>query len=222
MLFQSTPSLRKVTFLLCTRMLLSRFQSTPSLRKVTEQDLRPRIPDQFQSTPSLRKVTDEDGEIGRLDNISIHTFLAEGDYNAAGLYQNQYLFQSTPSLRKVTLLFDDCLSLLQFQSTPSVRKVTQSQLGGIVVTPISIHTFLAEGDITDIKQSISNIISIHTFLAEGDFVDFLVAIKLSISIHTFLAEGDGSFVCHRLSCFVFQSTPSLRKVTTVNIAGMHF
>ena len=188
--FQSTPSLRKVTFLLCTRMLLSRFQSTPSLRKVTEQDLRPRIPDQFQSTPSLRKVTDEDGEIGRLDNISIHTFLAEGDYNAAGLYQNQYLFQSTPSLRKVTLLFDDCLSLLQFQSTPSLRKVTllfddclsllqfqstpslrkvtQSQLGGIVVTPISIHTFLAEGDITDIKQSISNIISIHTFLAEGD------------------------------------------------------
>ena len=146
MLFQSTPSLRKVTFLLCTRMLLSRFQSTPSLRKVTEQDLRPRIPDQFQSTPSLRKVTTIVCFLTIVKSISIHTFLTEGDYNAAGLYQNQYLFQSTPSLRKVTLLFDDCLSLLQFQSTPSLRKVTDEdgEIGRL--DNISIHTFLAEGD----------------------------------------------------------------------------
>ena len=38
------------------------------------------------------------------------------------------------------------------------------------VMPISIHTFLAEGDIKIKEWAIGTDISIHTFLAEGDQV----------------------------------------------------
>ena len=79
MLFQSTPSLRKVTFLLCTRMLLSRFQSTPSLRKVT-------VPSTMQPKCTVISIhtflAEGDGAGPPPQNprpISIHTFLAEGD-----------------------------------------------------------------------------------------------------------------------------------------------
>ena len=81
---------------------------------------------EFQSTPSLRKATEQ-----FYHGLVYHTF------------------QSTPSLRKATFgmkrYFDDDT----FQSTPSLRKATVvvviSQLFGY----ISIHTFLAEGDIVD-------------------------------------------------------------------------
>ena len=38
------------------------------------------------------------------------------------------------------------------------------------VMPISIHTFLAEGDIKIKEWAIGTDISIHTFLAEGDLL----------------------------------------------------
>ena len=56
---------------------------------------------------------------------------------------------------------------------------------------ISIHTFLAEGDIESGIYSIApTVISIHTFLAEGDLYAMSFAYIEYISIHTFLAEGD--------------------------------
>ena len=61
---------------------------------------------------------------------------------------------------------------------------------------ISIHTFLAEGDVMAAanRQAPTNI-SIHTFLAEGDVLQFFwLHCYCQISIHTFLAEGDGA-VC---------------------------
>ena len=36
-------------------------------------------------------------------------------------------------------------------------------------------------------------ISIHTFLAEGDLIVPVTNIAMDISIHTFLAEGDAMF-----------------------------
>ena len=146
----------------------------------------------FQSTPSLRKVTVNLPGVSGQDDISIHTFLAEGD-NISVLKRfrpidfNPHLpcgrwpfsaspnlikvrFQSTPSLRKVTHINRGCKALLDnfnphlpcgrwlqfryifhnlilFQSTPSLRKVTLIKRYDIGLKTISIHTFLAEGDI---------------------------------------------------------------------------
>ena len=78
-IFQSTPSLRKATIPAYDRYSKVTFQSTPSLRKATgynEQKIRFGV---FQSTPSLRKATGHRINYGSGDHISIHTFLAEGD-----------------------------------------------------------------------------------------------------------------------------------------------
>ena len=56
--------------------------------------------------------------------ISIHTFLAEGDW------KEQYI----PSVNYT------------FQSTPSSQKVTRKKIVVTSTQEISIHTFLTEGD----------------------------------------------------------------------------
>ena len=58
----------------------------------------------------------------------------------------------------------------EFQSTPSSRKVTEYIPEVTVANVISIHTFLAEGDIKIKEWAIGTDISIHTFLAEGDLL----------------------------------------------------
>ena len=58
-------------------------------------------------------------------------------------------------------------------------------------------------------------ISIHIFLAEGDVSNNSIYVVLSISIHTFLAEGDNKLAVARYTLAVFQSTPSLQKVTWI-------
>ena len=101
--------------------------------------------------------------------ISIHTFLAEGDYSVSFSqsrfrYFNPHLpcgrrpasqagrpivpiFQSTPSLRKATPSSISLSNLSVFQSTPSLRKATRRPGTIKNSSCISIHTFLAEGDI---------------------------------------------------------------------------
>ena len=79
--------------------------------------------------------------------ISIHTFLAEGDDTTRDRIQMLEPFQSTPSSRKVTCFnFSDFIATVKFQSTPSSRKVTVQYVLGNGLKLISIHTFLAEGD----------------------------------------------------------------------------
>ena len=149
--------------------------------------------------------------------ISIHTFLAEGDCKFAGgiwtrWYFNPHLpcgrwqhkrfkkispdwFQSTPSLRKVTFMQwnTDTLSRL-FQSTPSLRKVTCSTwLLRKYCSWISIHTFLAEGDLS-VQVPIWLKYDFNPHLPCGRWPISTAAAKRcwTISIHTFLAEGDYS------------------------------
>ena len=55
--FQSTPSLRKATFIVIPLFLVEIFQSTPSLRKATIPAYDRYSKVTFQSTPSLRKAT---------------------------------------------------------------------------------------------------------------------------------------------------------------------
>ena len=173
----------------------------------------------FQSTPSSRKVTKHTAPNSKEREISIHTFLAEGDFHPEKAELGDY----------------------EFQSTPSSRKVTSNKY--ILCAPwhISIHTFLAEGDgftSWNIRSVINfnphlprgrwhkrkednenenyfnphlprgrwhatqkaeirfTIISIHTFLAEGDIRQWADMRHGIISIHTFLAEGDLPFVSH--------------------------
>ena len=126
--------------------------------------------EQFQSTPSSRKVTFQCIEFyaitayfnphlprGRwrlifilifgLIQISIHTFLAEGDQSITTNSFMVWQFQSTPSSRKVTFLFlpSFCNSLDFNPHLPRGRWLNL-QLALLGATPISIHTFLAEGE----------------------------------------------------------------------------
>ena len=168
--------------------------------------------------------------------ISIHTFLAEGDKAAFCDSVHDTLFQSTPSLRKVTVQpfpnracaldfnphlpcgrwpeegISRCYSYL-FQSTPSLRKVTQKSYVLSASYPISIHTFLAEGDFLQQDNHRQHIISIHTFLAEGDLQDewYLISVprfQSTPSLRKVTEQGGRTDEAN-----AFQSTPSLRKVT---------
>ena len=72
----------------------------------------------------------------------------------------------------------------------------------------------------------AGVISIHTFLTEGDG-EVSSAKQLGfISIHTFLTEGDFNDLGNFLRDTLFQSTPSLRKVTKSavegDLGGLHF
>ena len=124
----------------------------------------------FQSTPSLRKATCPNGRVIIVLCISIHTFLAEGDYTQYSIvFKLRYFNPHLPCGRRRSRLDHSYHN-----------------------DGISIHTFLAEGDILmgviylafkyfnphlpcgrrllgKHKTIIYNIISIHTFLAEGDF-----------------------------------------------------
>ena len=193
--FQSTPSLRKVTQLLCVLHQAQIFQSTPSLRKVTLWSVLPT----HQQDISIHTFLAE-GDIcmwadAWLAIISIHTFLAEGDGDVIFNVKCDIKFQSTPSLRKVTWS-EPQLSwgLCHFNPhLPCGRWHVEGKVNGDG-SIISIHTFLAEGDGKESGQdtiptrfqstpSLRKVtstsdhthpylwISIHTFLAEGDYTD---------------------------------------------------
>ena len=78
--FQSTPSLRKVTF---TPFSVSYAMAISIHTFLAEGDGAAVIGEAlitlFQSTPSLRKVTCVGAAAEKSVHISIHTFLAEGD-----------------------------------------------------------------------------------------------------------------------------------------------
>ena len=101
--------------------------------------------------------------------ISIHTFLAEGDMIPG--WESTMESHFNPHLpcgrwpRKDRETRDKFL----FQSTPSLRKVTILTSFLLLTIVISIHTFLAEGDMRPVRLASRFQISIHTFLAEGDF-----------------------------------------------------
>ena len=85
------------------------------------------------------------------------------------------------------------VQIAQFQSTHSLRSVTSSGHGYRLGTKkISIHTLLTECDVYDGSSGLSVAISIHTLLTECDALHFLPS-----SFST-----------------IFQSTHSLRSVTS--------
>ena len=190
--FQSTPSSRKVTFQLNGSTPCKIFQSTPSSRKVTVRLKRASSPFSYFN-PHLPR--------GRwLVTVSLSLY--------------QIWFQSTPSSRKVTLQhLLHPLTLQIFQSTPSSRKVTQvqqqichSQI--FQSTPSSRKVTFISGDIT-----FSDYISIHTFLAEGDLLTEMYN-QYTGNFNPHLPRGRWHMEIGIYTAPVkFQSTPSSRKVT---------
>ena len=191
---------------------------------------------QFQSTPSSRKVTKIAGfkryiwsnfnphlPRGRwlsvavvcamFTYISIHTFLAEGDFFASlfahlqsdfnphlprGRWLWKWVFSINykyfnPHLPRGRWPVEEKLYGMseQFQSTPSSRKVT-SQLQRTALWYDNFNPHLPRGRwlFYSYRHSVIHWISIHTFLAEGDAQKIPYIRSCLISIHTFLAEGD--------------------------------
>ena len=70
---------RRWRCLVAVDMIVKVFQSTPSLQKVTQGKRNKTAIAKFQSTPSLQKVTATYFACIKRLSISIHTFLAEGD-----------------------------------------------------------------------------------------------------------------------------------------------
>ena len=145
-IFQSTPSLRKATIPAYDRYSKVTFQSTPSLRKATTYYDGDKVYVEFQSTPSLRKATISLTINPVMLAISIHTFLAEGDYLICFfpfffVYFNPHLPCGRRLLTDVSY-FD----VAHFNPhLPCGRR--RFVIGNIVsLQSISIHTFLAEGD----------------------------------------------------------------------------
>ena len=103
--------------------------------------------------------------------------------------------------------------ILEFQSTPSLRKVTSIPTESDIWRSISIHTFLAEGDIATPIIGFTTRISIHTFLAEGDDCTWYSTYDIcNFNPHL----PCGRWLSRQFPCckaLLFQSTPSLRKVT---------
>ncbi len=170
--------------------------------------------------------------------ISIHTFLAEGDfYHAAGSPLSVDFNPHLPRRRRLDSSRGG-VRVDVFQSTPSSQKATAYRGRRAALQVISIHTFLAEGDIggsdasaclglfqstpSSQKATGSGLCAIWN---QSNFNPHLPrrrrlkkARELNnytlISIHTFLAEGDlRSCYCY-YGFFRFQSTPSSQKATT--------
>ncbi|WP_295250070.1 hypothetical protein, partial [Ruminococcus sp.] len=79
--------------------------------------------------------------------ISIHTFLAEGDFRWQRIQELYKRFQSTPSSRKVTLYFIG-IQIAEFDFNPRLpcgRRLLQGRLSDLTFL-ISIHAFRVEGD----------------------------------------------------------------------------
>ena len=108
------------------------------------------------------------GRVIQILGISIHTFLAEGDYIITFFDIVVKISIHTFLAEGDSLPLSALLHQIAFQSTPSSRKVTSPQTVVSKVLTISIHTFLAEGDMMYSPMTSCRRISIHTFLAEGD------------------------------------------------------
>ena len=172
------------------------FQSTPSLRKATTWDGSADITAAFQSTPSLRKATVFSKRLRYYLSISIHTFLAEGDTARWRNIRKNTEFQSTPSLRKATNKNIRVSRVETFQSTPSLRKATIPNPINSVQTDISIHTFLAEGDISLLTPPLKVLyFNPHLPCGRRRTPPDTDSRPVGISIHTFLAEGDKCLRC---------------------------
>ena len=124
--------------------------------------------------------------------ISIHTLRVEGDVKSLFSINRPPIFQSTPSVWRVTLWH--------------TRKFVSHN--------ISIHTLRVEGDGIGMPSFLTSFISIHTLRVEGDPPCLSIPPAIpTISIHTLRVEGDPYLKENTSQNRIFQSTPSVWRVT---------
>ena len=126
--------------------------------------------------------------------ISIHTLRVEGDSG----------------------IFGSNIAVKRFQSTPSAWRVTVTPCTFVKPPSISIHTLRVEGDPQPACSAQYGTISIHTLRVEGDDRDFRRQHAAGISIHTLRVEGDEDGKLLGFEDYVFQSTPSAWRVTSIS------
>ena len=123
-------------------------------------------------------------------------------------------FQSTPSLRKVTTIIP-CLSSCICYFNPHLP------CGRWLWSPEEDHTWFyfnphlpcGRWPQTSFRALPSGNFNPHLPCGRWLFLVTLVNFTFAISIHTFLAEGDELELVEKKLGDIFQSTPSLRKVT---------
>ena len=215
------------------------FQSTPSVKRVTTQKGQNDLKTLFQSTPSVKRVTIDWGEQMDTKKISIHTLCEEGDKprkdktNWKPYFNPHPLWRGWRSVwfrkaRKIvisihTLCEEGDVEVMEvlakashfnphplwrgwlqschiwcsaqtFQSTPSVKRVTWIMvILSLIIIYFNPHP-LWRGWLFD------NYVCVF-----GDF----------ISIHTLCEEGDQLWSFWNSWPLWFQSTPSVKRVTTL-------
>ena len=126
--------------------------------------------------------------------ISIHALREEGDHITSTVKYTAAQI-SIHALREEGDLFRlfRSLKMFLFLSTPSARRATPTVQCSRCVASISIHALREEGDV------------------DGRIVHVLV----SISIHALREEGDASCQLLIVPLYLFLSTPSARRATTM-------
>ncbi len=169
------------------------FQPTPSARRVTDGGQAASHHPVFQPTPSARRVTILVFPCTRMMRISTHTLRTEGDSDPA--VAATYLEISTHTLRTEgdSSLPTRVAILPRFQPTPSARRVTLGRRQAGQDSPISTHTLRTEGDPDRRWQATAlPTISTHTLRTEGDVIKTQCLLTNDISTHTLHTEGDNS------------------------------
>ena len=216
MIFLSTPSVRRATFLLklfshspeiSIHALRAEGDFAPWPAVTPAQHFYPRPPcggrllalckdflqRQFLSTPSVRRATD----------FTILTI------------QWLAIFLSTPSVRRATRPWrwgprshkHISIHALRAEGDPAWA-FRQPETAGI-----SIHALRAEGDLLTSPVSETSYISIHALRAEGDAEKPVCRHSTDISIHALRAEGDVYRHERGEMVIKFLSTPSVRRAT---------
>ena len=128
-------------------------------------------------------------------------------------YATNFKFQSTPSLQKVTQGKRNKTAIAKFQSTPSLQKVTATYFACIKRLSISIHTFLAEGDL-GYRICFDSLFYFNPHLPCGRWQKSSSTYHLMRSFQSTPSLRKVTFDWFVLPTnFLFQSTPSLRRVT---------
>ena len=124
--------------------------------------------------------------------ISIHTLCEEGDKQLCFDLSEGGSFQSTPSVKRVTI-FIKCFTILilRFQSTPSVKRVPPQLITVGKYWKISIHTLYEEGDVNNFDNW-QNYIWFQSTPSVKRVTLYNKRVRWFgyISIHTLCEEGD--------------------------------
>ena len=147
MIFLSTLSLRRATFINCNSNFTQKFLSTLSLRRATPRTGLTCGGGRFLSTLSLRRATHYDNYNLHCVEISIHALLAESDKNStpAKPFSTSISIHALLAESDYTTTTTICI-VSKFLSTLSLRRATQIKQTCRAGISISIHALLAESD----------------------------------------------------------------------------